>query len=129
MFQYDQTHNLIVLGSYRLGRGWELGARFRYSTARPETPVVDGTYDSDDDEFRPVRGDRLSIRRASFAELNLRIDKTWTFDTWSFGAYLDVINVFNAENPEATQYDYRFRDTASVRGVPIIPTLGLKGQW
>ena len=29
LFQYDQTHNLIILGSYRLGRGWEFGGRFR----------------------------------------------------------------------------------------------------
>jgi TonB family protein len=126
---FDQTHNLIAVASYRLPSGWELGARFRLSTGRPETPVVGATYDADDDDYRPLRGDRLSERRPTFTELNLRLDKTWTFDTWSFGAYLDVINVFNAENPEATQYDYRFRDTAPVRGVPIVPTIGIKGQW
>ena len=26
---FDQTHILTVLGSYRLGNGWEFGARFR----------------------------------------------------------------------------------------------------
>ena len=29
LFNFDQTHILTVLGSYRLGRGWEFGARFR----------------------------------------------------------------------------------------------------
>ena len=29
LYQYDQTHILTVLGSYKLGRGWEFGARFR----------------------------------------------------------------------------------------------------
>ena len=117
------------LASYRLPSGWEFGARLRFSTGLPYTPIVDGTYDSDEDDWQPVRGPRFSARRQNFTELNLRLDKTWTFDTWSFGAYIDVINVLNAQNPEALQYDYRFRDTAAVRGVPIIPTLGLKGQW
>jgi hypothetical protein len=40
LFQYDQTHNLTVLGSYRLGRGWEFGARFRLVSGNLETPVV-----------------------------------------------------------------------------------------
>jgi hypothetical protein len=126
---FDQTHNLIAVASYRLASGWELGARLRFSTGRPETPVVGATYDADDDDYRPLDDETASIRREDFMELNLRVDKTWLFDTWSFSVYLDVINVFNAENPEAVQYDYRFRDTAAVRGVPIVPTLGLKGQW
>jgi TonB family protein len=126
---FDQTHNLIAVASYRLPSGWEFGARIRYSTGLPETPILDGTYDSDEDDYQPVRGPMFSHRRQPFTEINLRVDKTWTFDTWSFGAYLDVINVLNAENPEATQYDYRFRATAPIRGVPIVPTLGLKGQW
>ncbi len=126
---FDQTHNLIAVASYRLPSGWEFGARFRFSTGRPENPVIGASYDADADVFRPIFADSALARRTDFTELNLRIDKTWTFDTWSFGAYVDVINVFNAENPEATQYDYRFRDTAPVRGVPIVPTLGLKGQW
>ena len=42
LFQYDQTHILTVLGSYKLGRGWEVGARFRYVTGDPYTPNVAG---------------------------------------------------------------------------------------
>ena len=35
----------------------------------------------------------------------------------------------NIENVEAVQYDYRFRDTAPVTGVPFVPTLGVRGKW
>ena len=38
LFQYDQTHNLIMLGSYRLGRGWEFGGRFRVVSGSLDTP-------------------------------------------------------------------------------------------
>jgi len=126
---YDQTHNLVAVASYRTGGGWEFGARFRLTTGRPETPIFEGTYDADADAYVPLRGEIRSVRRPTFHELDVRADKTWTFKTFTFGAYLDLINVYNAENPEATEYDYRFRERAPVRGVPILPTLGVKGQW
>ena len=53
----------------------------------------------------------------------------WLFNTWSFGIYVDVQNVLNTDNVEATEYDYRYRETAPVTGVPILPTLGIRGQW
>src|SRR5262249_6284592 len=34
-FEWDQTHNLVLVASYDLGDGWEVGARFRYVTGRP----------------------------------------------------------------------------------------------
>ena len=77
----------------------------------------------------PVAGETRSTRTPLFHQLDLRAEKTWTFDTWTFSAYLDVLNVYNAENPEATEYDYRYRESAPVRGVPIVPTLGVKGTW
>jgi TonB family protein len=126
---WDSTHNLTLIGSYRLDSGWELGLRFRAVTGRPETPFLGGTYDADADAYEPLRGDRRSDRRPFFHQLDLRAEKTWLFDTWSIAAYLDILNVYNAENPEATQWDYRYRESAPVRGVPIVPTIGVKGQW
>jgi outer membrane cobalamin receptor len=126
---FDQTHNLVAVASYRLGKGWEAGLRYQFATGRPMTPFIGATFNSDRDIYAPLRGDLRSARQQDFSQLDVRIDKTWLFDRWSIGAYLDIINVLNAENPEATQYDFRFRDTAAVRGVPIIPTLGVKGQW
>jgi TonB family protein len=126
---FDQTHNVIAVASYRLGAGWEAGARFQLSTGRPDTPIIGATFNTDTGRYLPVRGDLRSVRRPTFHQLDLRLEKTWLFDTWSIAGFLDVMNVFNAENPEATQYDYRFQATAPVRGVPIIPDLGVKAQW
>ncbi len=126
---FDQTHNFIGVASWRFADGWEAGLRFRLTTGRPITPVIGASFNADTNTYAPVNGDARSARRDTFHELDVRIDKTWTFDTWQIGVYLDVINVYNAENAEATQYDYRFRQTAPVRGVPIVPTLGVKGQW
>ncbi len=126
---FDQTHNFILVASYRTDGGWELGARMRGVSGSPKTPTEGATYDADDDDYRPLRPERRSERGPFFHQLDLRAEKTWLFDTWSIAVYLDILNVYNAENPEATQYDYRYRNSASVRGVPFVPTIGVKGQW
>ena len=126
---FDQRHNFTLVASYRFDSGIEVGTRMRAVSGRPVTPVVGSTYVADDDRYDALRDDFRSARSAFFHQLDLRVEKTWTFDTWTIGAYLDVLNIYNAENPEATTYDYRYRESAPVRGVPILPTLGVKGSW
>lgn len=126
---FDQTHNFIGVASYRTDGGWEFGARLQVTTGRPRTPINGSTYLVDEDRYDAFNGPRNSEREETFAQLDVRIDKTWVFNTWMIGVYLDIINVLNMGNREATQWDYRFRDSAPVRGVPLVPTLGVKGQW
>jgi TonB family protein len=126
---FDQTHNLIAIASYHTDSGWEIGARFRLTSGRPTTPIKGGTYDADLDLYVPLYGQLRSSREPLFHELDLRAEKMWTFKTWRLSAFLDVINVYNAPNPEATQWDYRYQQSAPVRGIPILPTLGVKGEW
>jgi TonB family protein len=126
---FDQMHTLNAVVSYKPGGGWELGARFRMSTGRPGTPVTSATYDADNGSYNPVLGVIRSERLPLFSQLDLRAEKTWLFETWSFAAFLDVQNVYNAKNIEAVRYDYRYRNQAPVTGVPVLPTIGVKGRW
>jgi hypothetical protein len=125
---FDQTHNLTAVASLTLG-AYELGARFRLVSGVPETPVVGGEYDADANDWDPVQGVPGSIRRQTFHQLDLRVEKTWTFDAWRFSLYLDVQNVYNAQNPEATVFDYRYRASGPVRGLPVLPVIGIKGRF
>jgi hypothetical protein len=126
--QFDQTHNLIIVASYSR-RGWQLGARYRYVTGSPTTPVTGSFYDADFNGYTRENGATGSARLPSFSQLDIRLEHLWTFDTWTLGAYADVQNVLNAENPEAITYDYRYQQSASVRGVPILPILGVRGRF
>ncbi len=125
----DQTHVANAVASWRVGGGWELGARWRASSGRPDTPVEDSTFDADEGNYESVSGEFRSIRLPFFQQLDVRVERMWLFNTWSLGVYVDVQNVLNTDNVEATEYDYRFRETAPVTGVPILPTLGIRGQW
>jgi TonB family protein len=127
--EFDQTHNLILVASRQLGTGWELGTRFRLVTGIPETEVLGALYDVDYGDWDPVNGEENAVRRQTFHQLDLRAERTFTFDSWRLSLYLDIQNVYNAENPEATLYDYRFRDSGPVRGLPLLPVLGVRGRF
>ncbi len=160
---YDQTHNLVLLGSYKLGGGWEFGARFRVvsgnlvaptvcnSAAGGVRPVVstptDGsapkvTYVPNCDPnrinsiyhapsgaytqipFGGVGSERLPM----YHSLDVRIDKRWQFKSWQFSAYLDVQNVYNNGNVEGLQYNFNYTSRQYVTGIPILPSIGLRGE-
>jgi TonB family protein len=125
---FDQTHNLILVASYKLN-AWRFGTRFRVVTGSPTTAQEEGYYDADTGQYVCKQAPANGLREPTFNQLDVRIERTWTFNAWSFSGYLDVQNVYNALNPEATVYDYRCRDSAAVRGIPILPVLGVRGLF
>jgi TonB family protein len=126
---FDQPHVLNAVGSYKPGGGWELGLRYQLASGRPDTPVIGATYDADTGDYVPLRGPTRSIRTPLFSQIDARAEHDWLFDRWSFGLYIDVINVTNRKNVEAIQYDYRYRASSPVTSFPFLPTLGVKGTW
>jgi len=128
VYLFDQTHILTALGSVKLGRGWELGARWRYVTGSPYTPNVGGVMDFDAGVYSPIQGAPNSARNEAYHKLDVRIDKTWTFQTWKLAAYLDVQNAYNRKNPEGRQYNYDFSKSQVLGGLPILPVIGLRGE-
>ena len=126
---YDETHILTAVASYRIGWGFTAGARFRLVSGTPTTPITGSTYDSDQDAYIPIYGAYDSTRLPLFKQLDVRIDKDFSFDTWRLGLYLDIWNVTDAQNEEGTIYDYRYRTFVIIPGYPILPMLGVKGEY
>jgi hypothetical protein len=129
--EYDQTHILTVIGSYRLPFGFEVGGRFRYVTGNPITPVVHpyDLYNVDENSFSATYGAERSARMPAFNQLDIRVDKYFQFKHWTLDTYLDAQNVYNATNVEEYFYDYRFRMAFPVPGIPFLPVLGMKGSF
>lgn len=140
---WDQTHILTVLGSYRLGHGWELGARFRLVSGNILRPNVCNPSESACDPsrsnglfFAPAATytpipltDSNSERLPLFHQLDVRLDKRWVFDAWQLSAYLDIQNVYNNGNTEAIQYNFDFTARQYVSGIPILPSIGLRADF
>ncbi|MCU0691336.1 MAG: hypothetical protein MUF54_08040 [Polyangiaceae bacterium] len=126
---FDQTHILTALGSYRLGRGWEFGARFRLVSGNPETPVVGSIYNANSGAYAAITGDYNSTRVSMFHQLDLRVDKRWKFSAWQLSTYLDVQNVYYSQNVEGYSYNYNYTQRDLITGLPIIPSIGLRGDF
>jgi hypothetical protein len=128
-YDYDQTHNLTMVGSYKLGRGWQVGARFRYVTGSPYTPNIGGTVDYDAGAYAPVASlARNSKRLPAFHQLDVRVDKTWKFQSWALSTYLDVQNAYNRQNTESIGYNFDYSQTKATHGLPILPIVGIRGE-
>ncbi|MBS1151935.1 MAG: TonB family protein [Myxococcaceae bacterium] len=126
----DQTHILTFVGSYRLPFGFELGARFRYVTGVPKSPLLHpyDLYRADANSYTGTYGESRTGRVKDFHQLDLRLDKAFTFDRFTFAVFLDVQNVYNQKNVEGSFFDYRFRQEFEVPGIPFLPVLGIKAS-
>ena len=130
----DQTHNLVVLGSLDLGRGWRLGARFRYVTGNPVTdiarpPRAQSLFDGSSGQYVPQYTARNAERFPAMHQLDLRADKRWQFPDWGITLYLDVRNATNNRVVDWYAYNYDFTQRAPVSGLPMLPNLGVKGEF
>lgn len=128
LYRYDQTHILNLLGSYRLGHGWEVGGRFRYASGTIYQACAGGLFDNATGSYRcygPLNQQRL----AAYHQLDLRVEKTWELKALHLSAYIDVFNVYNRLSPDkaVAKYDYSGTKPLS-RGLPLLPSVGIRGE-
>lgn len=121
----DQPHVLTAVAAAPVG-AWQLGARLRFASGNPITPVAGAYFDVDAQDFRPVDGPILSERLPAFVQLDLRVDRTWTRPWGVTKLFLDVQNVSNRLNPEGVSYNFDYSRRAYTRGLPVFPSLGVE---
>ncbi|MDX2091259.1 MAG: TonB-dependent receptor [Kofleriaceae bacterium] len=129
LFDYDQTHVLTTLISWEPGHGVELGARFRYASGAPRTPVVDTYYDARTDRYQPLFGAHNSERLPAFVQLDARIAKRFRLHDYEGEVYLDLQNATNRANAEELVYSTDFATRSTIRGLPFLPVLGARCSW
>ncbi|HEY1533811.1 MAG TPA: TonB-dependent receptor plug domain-containing protein, partial [Polyangiaceae bacterium] len=129
LFDFDQTHVLTALASYDLGKGFDVGARGRYATGYPRTPVVGSYFDARTATYQPLLGAKNSIHIPDFVELDLRVSKRFKLKQSSLELYLDVQNVTNRDNPEEIAYNADYTQRRYIQGLPLLPVLGAKWEF
>jgi hypothetical protein len=128
-FSYDQPSNLTLVGTWNFARAWSAGGRFRYVSGNPTTPVSGSVLDASSGTYVPLYGPVNSTRLPAFNQLDLRVDRTWTYPTWKLVLYLDVQNVANRGNVEGYSYSYDYSQKTPATGLPILPIFGLNAEW
>ncbi len=128
-YDYDQRHILTALGGFALPKGWRIGARLRFTSGNPFTPYIGSDFDAATGNHFLIEGPRNSARLPNFFQLDLRVDKRWTWNLVTVAAYLDLQNSLNTQSVEFFTYGYDGQDKSAVRGLPILPGFGLRLEW
>ncbi len=129
---YDQPHNLVALGTVQLPEVWDglsAGFRARYATGNPFQRTVGAVFDADADRYEPVKDPSSTSRMPDFFQLDLRVDKRWTYRTWMLTAYLEVQNATNRKSAEDVAYNYDFTQRGWMTGLPLFPSFGLRAEY
>jgi outer membrane receptor for ferrienterochelin and colicin len=147
---WDNRNILNFTARREFDNNWDIGIKWRYVGGAPYTPYdieqssVIANWDIqnepylDYDQFNELRLD-------AFHQLDVRVDKSWYFNTWVFGLYLDIQNLYNFEskqpdiltnldesgNPQIDPNDpskYVLRRFKRFTGT-ILPTIGIKIEF
>lgn len=126
---WDQTHIVTAMLGAVLPRGWELGVRARYTTGTPTPNVTGGLYDSDHDTTYTYVALNDPTRLPGFFAMDVRVAKRFRWGPVGFQAVLEVLNVTNHSNVESRVYSFDRRSSIPVTGLPIVPSVGLRGEY
>lgn len=126
LFDGDQTHNAQLGGGWSHRSGVELGARAVVSSGNPRTPVLSATYNAGSGGYDPVFGPHNSIRLPTFFELSARIGWRREFVWGELRTWLDVQNATNRRNGAEYFYSQDYASRGLVRGLPVLPSLGVQ---
>ena len=133
LYSFDQTHVATLTASYELTPTWEIGAKWQYRSGNPYTPVIDTRLEAHPDTGQPrhvpIYGETNSARVSPFHRLDVRISKSFPFNRWRLGIFLEILNAYNRKNELDFDYneDYTERDT--VHQLPLIPYLGITAEF
>jgi hypothetical protein len=96
---WDSRHIVALTAGKQLRGNWEIGARWRFQSALPETP------ENENSNLVPawqVNGRAVpdynllnTLRGSNFHSLDIRVDKKWFFEKWSLNGYFDIQNAYN----------------------------------
>ena len=129
---FDQPQNLVVVGTVELPEivnGLSAGFRLRYTSGNPYERILHAVYDADGDRYQPLTTGVYNARTPDFFQLDLRVDKKWTYRLWTLSVYLEVQNVTNRQNVEAPAYNFDFTKQGWITGVGIFPAFGIRAEY
>ncbi len=128
LFDHDQPHNLVGVASWSVGK-WQLGGKFQLASGLPYTPVQDAIYLADSNTYRPVFAATNSSRLETSHQLDVRIARDFRAAGWNISAYVDVSNVYANAPVSGYSYGFDYKEKETETGAPILPALGVKGEF
>ena len=133
LYSFDQPHVATVTASYMLTPTWEIGAKWQYRTGNPYTPVVDAEIvrhpDTGRPRYNPIYGETNSVRVPPFHRLDLRVSKSFIYQRWRWGIFLELLNAYNRKNVLDVDYNRNYTEERNVHQLPLLPYGGVTVEF
>lgn len=110
-------------------RGWNLGARYRFASGLPFTPLDGSIYDAGADGWVPVVGDPNAARLPTYHKVDLRAAKTWDLRGWSLTLTTELWLVPRASAALYPVWNHDYTEQGYVVGPTLLPLLGARVRF
>ena len=134
-YSYDQPIVLNLVYEWQFRPQWTFGAKWRYQSGAPYTPVI-GTYTQIYTDatgthslIRPQYGEIGSERLPEYHRLDLRVARNFVFDTSKMSVYLELINAYDHKNISNYSYSDSYTTKKPVEQLPIMPAFGIMAEF
>ncbi|MEL7531953.1 MAG: TonB-dependent receptor [Bacteroidota bacterium] len=121
---WDSRHIIALTAGKKFKKDWEVGLKWRLTTGTPFTPAnvelssLRSVWDVARVEIRDY--DLLNTQRiGAYHQLDMRVDKKWFFNKWSFNLFLDIQNVYGFSLPGPPILDV----VKDENGLPLVDPL------
>lgn len=106
---WDTKHLLNLIAGYKIGKSWNVAARWRYVGGAPYSPIdmeLSTLKDAWNITNQPYTDydNYNTLRLKNAHQLDIRIDKEFYFKKWLLNVYADVQNVYNFQSENAPIY-------------------------
>lgn len=125
--QFDQAAVFTLSCGYVINPRWEVSGKWRYASGAPYTPVYDPA--TNGGVISNLPAEYLGARLAATHALDVRVDRRFSFTSWSIVAFLDIQNIYNYKAPVTPSWDFWEEEVVDRQSLGILPTLGVSAEF
>lgn len=110
-------------------RGWNLGARYRFASGLPYTPLDGSVYDAGRDGWVPLVGDVNGARLPNYHKVDLRAAKTWDLRGWELTLTTELWIVPRQSAALYPIWNHDYTVQGYVVGPTLLPLVGARVRF
>lgn len=122
----DQPHLLTAVLGWSHRSGVSVGGRATLTSGFPRTAVVRAVPNARSAQWDPIFGTHNAERLPTFFELSVRAAYAHRWSRGALSVWLDVQNATHRANAYEFFYSVDYAQRGVVRGLPILPLVGLE---
>ena len=126
---FDQTHVVHLLGSYKLTNDWETGGRLDMNTGDVFTGIGDVFYNPNIDSYKATSGTGINNRRLPDRKtLSIYAETKSFYDTWTLNWRFGIEGIGIGKQAVSMNYNYDYSKEELFTSLPPIPYIEVRAE-